>query len=379
MDNITHSLTGAAIAEAYLPRTKNLPRGSLILASALANNGPDFEALWTSFIMPGKLGYLLFHRGHSHTLLGWPLISLFFFVAFFLYMRVRGKTPPREYWKYLGVLCLIGPPMHIFLDFVGNYGVHPFWPWNNSWIYGDAVFIIDPFVWFTYAGALAFVAANRWMKSIYGIQVALSFALMIFLPFIPWIASIFQVGLGVALLAIFYKTSPRLRMRVAAALLICFFAASFLVSASVRKSTVHSIADLNLFPPNEIQDVILSPYPANPLCWRTLVVRSNEDEDLYEIWSGFYSLFANAKEEDSICSLKGQFRPNVEIDFLSPVGNEKIQWLHTWRNELSTFRELRNKSCHFEAFLYYARAPAWKVVGDKVHISDLRYDRNQAT
>ena len=33
------------------------------------------------------------------------------------------------------------------LDFTNSYGVHPFWPVDNRWYYGDAVFIVEPLLW----------------------------------------------------------------------------------------------------------------------------------------------------------------------------------------------------------------------------------------
>ena len=37
--------------------------------------------------------------------------------------------------------------LHIGMDFMNNYGVHPFWPVDSRWWYGDSVFIIEPLLW----------------------------------------------------------------------------------------------------------------------------------------------------------------------------------------------------------------------------------------
>src|SRR5688500_2848451 len=75
MDNVTHTLTGLIAADAVLLLRGRGARGSpapgfraaALWTSALANNGPDFDFLYAG-ITEGKLGYLLHHRGHTHTL-----------------------------------------------------------------------------------------------------------------------------------------------------------------------------------------------------------------------------------------------------------------------------------------------------------------------
>src|SRR6185436_4300700 len=43
-------------------------------------------------------------------------------------------------------IALIAMATHPALDFLNSYGVRPFLPWNNTSYYGDAVFIIDPYL-----------------------------------------------------------------------------------------------------------------------------------------------------------------------------------------------------------------------------------------
>src|SRR5262245_7443512 len=68
LDNITHTLTGLVVADIALqraewrtPRQADHFRGAVFAASALANNGPDLDFVYTG-ITGGKLGYLLHHR-----------------------------------------------------------------------------------------------------------------------------------------------------------------------------------------------------------------------------------------------------------------------------------------------------------------------------
>ncbi len=76
MDNLTHSLVGLALGELthrLLPAEPDAPRAStrrrlLLTGAALASNFPDLDLVLTA-LAPAPLGYLLHHRGHTHTLL----------------------------------------------------------------------------------------------------------------------------------------------------------------------------------------------------------------------------------------------------------------------------------------------------------------------
>jgi inner membrane protein len=45
----------------------------------------------------------------------------------------------------------VGVYSHVFLDYLNNYGVRLLNPIDWRWLYGDAVFIVDPWLWITLA------------------------------------------------------------------------------------------------------------------------------------------------------------------------------------------------------------------------------------
>ena len=69
MDNVTHSLTGFALARAGLDRW--CPRATLLLL--LSANAPDCDIL---ALTRGQLAYLEAHRGYTHSLLLMPIMAL---------------------------------------------------------------------------------------------------------------------------------------------------------------------------------------------------------------------------------------------------------------------------------------------------------------
>src|SRR5688572_31879111 len=119
----------AAIAwrERSAPPLTPRQKGALLTTAVLANNAPDLDFLYAG-ITGGKLGYLLHHRGHTHTLaLALPQALLCYaLVAGRLRLRHRRLTKAEQ--LLLLAVAALGPLLHVFMDYCNNYGVHPFWP-----------------------------------------------------------------------------------------------------------------------------------------------------------------------------------------------------------------------------------------------------------
>ncbi|HEX7941208.1 MAG TPA: metal-dependent hydrolase, partial [Gemmatimonadaceae bacterium] len=76
MDNLTHSLVGAALAELTLPAdAPRATRRTFFITGVLAANLPDADLVYTRITAP-PIGYLLHHRGHTHTFGGLVVLGL---------------------------------------------------------------------------------------------------------------------------------------------------------------------------------------------------------------------------------------------------------------------------------------------------------------
>src|ERR1700761_8861250 len=103
MDNITHSLTGLALARAGLNRL--CPRATLLLI--LSANAPDADIV---SIAGGPLKHFEIHRGYTHSLIGLPFMAaLSVLVVAAIY---RQKLP----WLRAWLLCCAGVASHLLLD-----------------------------------------------------------------------------------------------------------------------------------------------------------------------------------------------------------------------------------------------------------------------
>jgi inner membrane protein len=124
MDNVTHSLTGLALARAGLDRF--CPRATMLLL--LSANAPDCDIV---ALARGQLAYLEAHRGYTHSLLFLPaMVLICVLVTAALY---REKLQ----WRRAGLVCAIGLASHLLLDWTNTYGIRPFIPFSSRWFHLD--------------------------------------------------------------------------------------------------------------------------------------------------------------------------------------------------------------------------------------------------
>ena len=141
MDNITHSLTGLAIARTGLNRIS--PRATLLLI--LSANAPDLDIVGA---FQGPLRYLEVHRGYSHSILCLPLLAMLpVLIVAGIYRR---KLP----WFKAWTLCCIGVFSHLLLDLTNTYGVRLLLPFSSRWFHLDLNSLYDACI----MGALVFAA-----------------------------------------------------------------------------------------------------------------------------------------------------------------------------------------------------------------------------
>ena len=144
MDNLTHSLAGAALGEAGMKRWSGLGMAALVIGANL----PDLDVAAIPFG-----ANLTFRRGWTHgplAMLLLPVLLAAALVAWDRWQARRGRRPPdrapvRPGWLLL--CCFAGVLSHPALDWLNSYGVRLLMPFSERWFYGDSIFIIDPWIW----------------------------------------------------------------------------------------------------------------------------------------------------------------------------------------------------------------------------------------
>ena len=180
MDNITHTMAGAMLARAGLDR-----RGTLPLATAtlmLAANAPDID-IFVMFL--GSYAGLAFRRGWTHgpvAMVVLPLALTGLILVWDRLIRLRGERGASRIPVNAGatlLVAVVGVVSHPILDWLNTYGVRLLMPISREWFYGDAVFIIDPWLWLLLGAALVRWRRTRRRVQIFGAIAALYIIAMI--------------------------------------------------------------------------------------------------------------------------------------------------------------------------------------------------------
>lgn len=328
MENLTHSLIGATLAELFVPRSASpAKRGFFFTAGVVAANLPDADLVYTRIVAP-PLGYLLHHRGHTHTLVGAAALGAAFGLLLLIPRARRGLADCHaRFWGLVACALL----SHIVADSWNWYGVHPFWPFDDRWYYGDAINIFEPWLW-VILGASA-VLNTRSRRG----RIALA-ALLILVPLaLTKLTMIFPTTLAVLLViaavwTLIIARRPAMQRAAAAAVLASAFVMSMLGLNRVVRSKIDRSRDSA--PHAELLDAMLSPRAANPLCWSAILLERDAPADIYTLRRGNVSLVRGG----------------------CPTGRE-LAWQPPDTQSVSRLRRLATDNCRVGAWLRFGRAP----------------------
>jgi inner membrane protein len=341
-------------------------RATAYLVSALANNLPDIDAVYTWITGPKPLGYLVHHRGHTHTLLlALPAAWLLGQIVWRWFARRHADATASDRRLFLG-LALSGVLLHLSMDFGNNYGVHPFWPLSNRWFYGDSIFIVEPLWWAIAIPVLAHTLQRRWLKVT---LLVLLWAVLVVCWFVPFVSTGTRLTLlGLTALSWFVARRASERRRIQLTLAASLAVPLVFVLASTRaKASLREAAQAS-FPALTIVDVATTPSPGNPACWEGLV--AGEQAGVYRLLRATVALGPVAADA---CGAGADVDPTAPVTILTRVNRGGVRWLSGYSEEVATLRRLRDNDCRFRALLQFARlpyaAPARQIAGD------LRYDR----
>ncbi|MBA5639003.1 metal-dependent hydrolase [Duganella sp. LX20W] len=373
MDNITHTVVGLGVGELLersLPpeadtRLARTRRRLLLTACALASNFPDLDIL-LSGRLPDPLGYLLNHRGHTHTLLyalpqALALAALLWLCWPAARALLRASRPAR--WGLAGSIAA-GLGLHLLLDYTNSYGLHPFYPFDGRWFYGDMVFIVEPLYWIAFGAPLAMMLATRRARvAALAVPVA---ALLFFTAqgYLGAASCAALLGTGLLLGMVQHRAGAQGRAALLLALGLCgVYVAGQGVASHVGGQRIRAALQ-HIDPAGRVLDVAMTAYPSQPLCWNFVSVESDEAAGRYRMRRGVASL-APGWLAPLAC-------PRRLVDeggrvTLAPA----IVEMSEVTASLQALRQLQRDDCHVNAWLRFARAPALSMATGEA--SDYRF------
>lgn len=391
MDNVTHALAGCllaaaavALVEQRMPvqasidaaaapsRPTAVPgfRRTVTLIGILCAELPDADVFYAGPMLGmGKLGSLLHHRGHTHTVLFAAVAALVvWLVALALRRQLRA---PLVRWALLA-LALAGTFSHLALDYTNSYGIHPFWPFDRSWYFGDAVFIIEPWLWIAAIPPLIFVLRSVAARTALGM-------LLVVILVAAWRVNMVDQAVAIAMtmgaaawLVVTRVIRPGWRIPCAFAAWLGLETVFFLSSFIARGEVHHAVGRAT------IRDVVLNPAIGNPLCFRGLIVEVDGAE--YRASDVVVAPFPSLRDAAS-CASTPAFAGGTmtgSVWGVSPRASGQttpgIRWEREWSAPRRELVALASGNCEIAAALQFVRVPAWRQRRDgAIEFFDLRY------
>jgi inner membrane protein len=323
VDPLTHSLTGAALSRAGLHRTTPLATATLVIAA----NAPDIDIVTAA---AGSYASLALRRGITHGPLAMLLLPFIVTAVILLYDRVRRRRRQADAQPVLAIptlgLATLGVLSHPALDWMNTYGIRLLMPFSERWFYGDALFIIDPWIWLALSAPLigAYIATRRQqvLWAVFGLAAS---ALVLAAPQVPVAARTLWVVAVVALVGALWRSrragTPVLPVRTGAQVALgCVVAYMLLmvlsdVLASRQVSTEARAAGL------EPSSIMVAPVPANPFSGDVVV----QTADAYH--TGRFGWLRSPRIEwDATTIPRGEMSPQVLATLQLPQVRNYLRW-----------------------------------------------------
>jgi inner membrane protein len=359
LDNLTHSLLGGVLAELALPPgAARATRRVFFAVGIAASNLPDVDLLYTRITAP-PLGYLLHHRGHTHTVLGLAVQGLLLAALCLLVPAIRRLDAASR--RRLAVLGAVALGSHLVLDSWNSYGVHPFHPVDSRWYYGDAVFIFEPWLWMLLGVAVAANAVHRVSRVLVAGVLTLITLGFGALGVLSWLSISLLAVAGAAFVWACGRLTPVRRAGAAlagsAAWVALLFGLGIAARAQVREVLATEVR-------GEVLDVVLTSLPAEPYCWSAIVIEKDETNGRFALHRGTLSLLP-ALVAPERCALHRLWRlPSVPWAGAKRLarGEPLEQSLDTWRHYA--------RDCRVKAWMRFGRAPFLRAE----QVRDLRFE-----
>jgi inner membrane protein len=365
VDNVTHSLFGYALGRVCTrkldradPARARLER-AVIFTSVLASNAPDLDLVTGFFGGDRQLTYLLEHRGYTHTFVFAIVMGLIVGLGCAFASRLS-TARARLATGGVGIAACL---LHVGFDFLNDYGVHPFFPFDNHWYYGDSVFIIEPLLLAVLVPLPALFARTLAGRAS---SASLAFGLLLLSWFtLPPLRAIgvtaVLIGAGVAQRRFGSTAIPALAA--SAAVVAAFAVGSRLAEAQVRDAVQRAA------PTERVLDVSSVPVPANPTCFRALLI-TLDPAGMYRVRDARSQLFGPA----SACQLL-PVQPTAPLTAADGSDAQPVHFDATFAAPAAQLDKLAAEHCDAAAMLRFIRVPFWLEREDGTILGDLRYDR----
>jgi inner membrane protein len=261
LDPLTHTLVGANLAATRLATKSRFAASALVVGA----NFPDIDVL-ADFI--GDDFSRGFRRGWTHGLPAHIVLPFVLTAILLLIDRLRPDAQRKADPRWLLLLSAIGIWTHPALDWLNTYGMRWLMPLRPTWFYGDAVYIMDPWLWLILGAA--FLAGRR--ATVRLIVVFLLVAALItnvVAGRAPQYLIVIAAVAAILFLALLLKPVRRKEQCALAALAV----ASLYIGSRI---TISEFTEDVVARRTSAERIMVSPDPINPLSWGFVIQAGDE-------------------------------------------------------------------------------------------------------
>lgn len=318
MDPIAHTLFGATLAETRLKALTHLAIPALILGA----NAPDIDAITMLVDRDLSLG---FRRGWTHGVIAMFVLPAVLTVLLLLFDRISAKVlgqAPRAKPGFLFLLSFLAVLSHPLLDWLNTYGVRLLMPFDSAWFYGDALFIVDPWVWLLMSATVV-LAHSRSQESI-GAWLLLGVVLTVLITSFAGapVGTRLLWCVGVAVISWFrWKWYRTKKLDNLARACLGIFAVYIIAMVGLSYLAEKQVVEWMLRRDDSPVTIMVSPTPGNPFRWDIVVSDRDHYHFLVVDWLAGQTIRISRESIE-----RGPTGPVVQAALTAP----EVQGMATW-------------------------------------------------
>ena len=349
MDSVLHTFVGAALADRLTHHCQPASaRVAAVGTAIVAANAPDIDLAYTWITEP-PLGFLLHHRGHSHTFLGGLVLGALIFASV-RFSPLRRQAESVGFGR-LGVLIGLSLSSHLLIDVQNVFGLPLWYPLSSRWFFGDASFIFEPWLWLILGIPLLLNAVSTSAKVVIAALVSVPTTAAVYFGVLPTRALLILVVFGVLYWGWLKRQESTTPIAIALGGTVVMFAILGALSHVVQRQILD--ARHSTLPTTTVLDVVLEPDPGVPWCWSALTVERHRTsaEDVSNVNRATVSLIPRAWPP-TWCASYVLFRRGK---FTNADGS-MIAWTAQWQTNTDVLQSL-SKDCWAGAWFQFGRVP----------------------
>ena len=150
--------------------------------------------------------------------------------------------------------------------------------------------------------------------------------------------------------------------------------ATFAVCSHLAARRVDTFA-AKLFPDARLVDRVLTPMPANPLCWEVMLVQTQDGSVVAR--RTMLALAPSLIPADSCLSRSLNIPSSAPLERVKVADSAELHWYGEIATGLDRLRQRVVADCEAAAAMRFIRVPWLAAVGEDTVLGDLRYDREK--